>query len=69
MNWQSGAVQYASVVPQNPAKEQHSSDAQLPLFGPHVPSVEVPGVEVLVVVFVDVLHVPYVDWHPESTAQ
>lgn len=50
-----------SVVPQKPAKEQHSSDAQLPEFGPHVPSVLVPGVEEVAEELVDVLHVPYFD--------
>ena len=49
------------MVPQNPAREQHSSEAHVPPVGPHVPSVLVPGVEVLVDVLVAEAQVPYVD--------
>lgn len=46
------------VVPQNPAREQHSFEAQVPSTGPHCPLVLVPGVAPPVEAFAAAEQVP-----------
>lgn len=56
-----GNEEVPSLFPQNPASEQHSSDAQVPTPGPQRSSVPVPPVLPEDVVFVAASQFPYVD--------